>query len=298
MHSRWMRGVVAAALVLTVASPPAMAQLSDNLGALSGDNAKGYLAPLTSGLSGTLNTAIFSGASIPLAGLQFNIGVRLMGIEFDDDDRLYSPTDPPGFDGDAAIQAPTVIGDGQAVAQPGQGGTTLFHPGGFDLHNFAVAVPQLTVGSVLGTRATVRFISLDLGDTELGDFTLWGIGAQHSISRYLPALPVNLAADVFYQKFDIGEDDLITASALHFGVTASKRLGLFEPYAAVGYDQLDMEAEYTFEGTGEKITVDFDSESNGHLTLGSTLSLAIVKLYGELNFAAETGMAVGLSFGI
>jgi len=296
MNSRLARVTATAALAVTILCPPAGAQLADNLGALSGDNAKHYLGPMTTGLSGTLNTAIFHGASIPIAGLNFNIGIQAMGITFDDGDRKYQPSDPAGFTSLGSVDAPTIIGDTHAVAQQGQYGTTLYHPGGFDLDNFFVAVPQLTVGSVLGTRAIVRYISLDLGDAEIGDFSLWGIGLQHSISRYLPSVPVNLAVGGFYQKFNIS-DDLVDAGALHLEVMASKQLGLFEPYAAVGWDQLDMKSKYTSTGTGETIEVDFDSETNGHLTIGSTLGLAVVKLYGEFNFAAETGVAAGLSFG-
>ena len=297
MNSRLAHGVAGAFLAAALFCPPVMAQLSDNLGALSGDNAKGYLGPLTSGLSGTLNAAVFSGGNIPLTGLNFNVGVRLMGISFDDGDRTYTPKDPPGFNGNgSSVQAPTVIGDTQAVAQSGQGGTTLYHPGGFDLSNFAVAVPQATIGSVFGTRAVVRYITLDLGDSELGDFTLWGVGAQHSVSRYFPAMPLNLAAGIFYQKFEIGED-LVDATALHYGVTASKSFGLFEPYATVGFDQLDMKSKYESSSDGSTIEVDFDSSTDAHFTIGSTLGLAVAKLYGEVNFAAETGVAVGLSFG-
>ena len=51
--------VVLAALVAVAVGSPASAQLQDNLGALSGDNAKGYLGPLPKALSGTLNAAIF-----------------------------------------------------------------------------------------------------------------------------------------------------------------------------------------------------------------------------------------------
>lgn len=297
MNSRFVRGVAGAILAAVLISPPAMAQLADNLGALSGDNAKGYLGPLAKGLSGTLNTAVFSGGNIPLAGLNFNVGVRLMGISFADKDRTYTPTDPPGFNGNgSSVQAPTVIGDTQAVAQSGQGGTTLYHPGGFDLSNFAVAVPQATIGSVFGTRAVIRYISLNLGDSELGDLTLWGVGAQHSISRYFPGMPVNVAAGIFYQKFEIGTD-LVDATVWHYSATASKGFGLFEPYASVGFDQLDMKSKYESASDGSSIEVDFDSESNAHFTIGSTLGLAVAKLYGEVNFAAETGVAVGLSFG-
>lgn len=294
MSFRFVRHIAAAGLAVVVLATPAVAQLSDNLGALSGDNAKAYLQPLSSGLSGTLNASIFPDAKIPVAGLTLNVGVRLMGISFDDEDNLYQPIAPAGF---TSPQASTVIGPTQSVAMTGPGGTVLDHPGGFDIDNFAVAVPQVAIGSVLGTRAVVRYIALDLGDAEIGDFSLFGIGAQHSISRYFPTLPVDLAAGVFYQSFNLG-DDLVEAASLHFGLTGSKTFGIFTPYATLGYDQFDMKSTYESSSTGESISVDFDTESNGHFSVGGVLSMAVARLYGELSFAAETGMAAGLSFGL
>jgi hypothetical protein len=297
MTFSYVRRFALAGLAVASLAAPAAAQLSDNLGALSGDNARRYLQPLSSGLSGTLNASIFPDGKIPIAGLSLNIGVRLMGISFDDKDRLFTPTDPPGFTSTASVQAPTVIGPTQAVAQPGAGGTTLYYPGGFDIQNFAVAVPQLTIGSVFGTRAVVRWIAVDLGDAEIGHLSLFGIGAQHSISRYIPVLPVDLAAGVFYQSFNLG-DDLVDAATVHYGLTASKSFGLFTPYATVGLDRFDMKAKYESSSTGETINVDFDTESNGHFSAGGVFSLGVVRLYGELCVAAETGMAAGLSFGL
>ena len=70
---------------------------------------------------------------------------------------------PPGFTSVPPIQqAPTVIGDGGAVAQSGQGGATQYYPGGFDIDQFTFAAPQLTVGNVMGTRAVVRWWTVKL----------------------------------------------------------------------------------------------------------------------------------------
>ena len=284
-------------LVAAISALPAAAQLSDNLGALSGDNAKGYLSPLPKALSGTLNAGIFQSGSVPKATFNFSFGLRLMGVGFSDDDRLYTPTAPPGFQPTQTVQAPTVIGNTQAVAQSGQGGTTLYHPGGFDLSEFAVGVPQLSIGSVFGTRAIVRWISLDLGDSDLGKFEYLGFGAQHSISQYFPGLPVDVAAGFFSQSFEIG-DDLIKTDALHLNVTGSKRIGMLEPYAGLGYDTFDMDVAYKSTSTpGDNISISFDKESNAHLTLGLQALLAFARLSAEVNFAAETGAAVGLTLG-
>jgi len=290
--------VVLVALAAAGLVAPASAQLQDNLGALTGDNAKGYLGPLPKALSGTLNAAIFHSGDVPKTGVNFTIGVRLMGVTFDDGDRLYRPSDPPGFSSTGPVDAPTIIGDTQAVQQSGQGGTTLYHPGGFDIGEFALAVPELQFGSVAGTRAVVRWISLDLGDSDFGKLSLFGIGAQHSISQYFEKLPLDLAGGFLYQTFKI-DDNLVDTKAFHINVTGSKRFGVFQPYVGVGFDNFKMDAEYedsTSPG-GQKIGVDFDAESNMHLTLGGMLDFPVVKINGELNVAATNGVAVGLSFG-
>ena len=285
------------ALIAIGLAAPAAAQLQDNLGALSGTNARGYLSPLPKALSGTLNSGIFNSGAVPKTGFNFTVGVRLMGVAFDDADRVYTPTDPPGFSGTGSVQAPTVIGSTQAVEQAGAGGTTLYHPGGFDLGEFAVAVPELTLGSVRGTRAVARWISVDVGNADFGKLELFGVGAQHSVSQYFKGLPVDVAAGVFYQSFKIHKN-LVDTSALHFDLTASRSYGPLQPYVGVGFDRFTMKSEYTDGATRTRIAVDFDDESNMHLTLGGLLNFPIVKVHGEMNVAAVNGAAVGLSFGL
>ncbi len=284
--------------LLVATAGPAAAQLSPNLGALTAQNAKGYLGPLPEALSGTLNTAIFQTGSVPKTGVSFTIGVRAMAVKFDDEQRLYTPQDPPGFTSTNPSRVPTVIGDPHAVAQSGQGGATLYYPGGFDIKNFALAVPQATIGTVFGTRAVVRWISVDVGTTDLGKFDLFGIGAQHSISQYVPMLPVDLAAGFFYQSFKIN-DDLVKTKSYQFNVTGSKSFGLFQPYVGLGYDSFDMDIKYTSDTAqpNQTIKVSFDTKNNAHLTAGVQATLAVVKLNAEFNQAATTGVAVGLSFG-
>jgi hypothetical protein len=298
MTQRITRAVAFAMMVVAGFAPPASAQLSSNLGALSGDNALGYLSPLPPAFAGTLNAAVFHTGHVPKASFNLSVGVCLMGVNFDDADRLYTPTDPPGFTSTASTTAPTVIGDPSAVSQPGQGGTTLFHPGGFDLSTFTLAAPQLEIGSILGTRAVVRWVSFNVGQSDLGKVDLFGVGGQHSISQYLPpTFPLDLAAGVFYQKLKFN-DDLVVAKSLHFDLTGSKRFGVLQPYAAVGYDQLKLDSHYTSDvSPGESIQVDFPSDNHAHFTVGIQANLAFVKLHGEYNAAASNGMAVGVQFG-
>lgn len=279
---------------------PAAAQLSSNLGGLTAENAQSYLGPLPKALSGMMNSAIFKSGSVPKVGVTFEVGARAMGVNFSSDDRLYTPKDPPGFSSSGTTRVPTVIGDENAKAVSGSGGSTLYYPGGFNIDNFAIAVPQLTIGSVAGTSVTARWIAVKIGNSDFGDLKLFGIGAQHSISRYLPALPVNLSAGIFYQTFQLGDDDLIDTKALQFAVTASKAFGIAEPYLTVGYDSFHMEVNYTSDtaSPGEQLNIEFDSQNDAHFTGGVMVGLPVVKFFAEVNVAAQTGAALGLRFGI
>jgi hypothetical protein len=298
---RMLRVAVAAGLFALAIASPALAQLDANLGALTPDNVKGYLAPLPKALSTTLNMAEFQSASIPLAGFNFTVGIHAMGVTFADKDRTYSPKDPAGFTSTAPVAAPTVIGDVNAVTQPGQGGTSLYHPGGFDISQFVIAVPQLTVGSVMGTKAVVRWIQADAGDSEIGHVRFFGLGVQHSLNRYIKGLPCDLAAGGMYQTFKLGDNDLVDTKAIHFEVTASRKVAMFvQPYAAVGFDTFSMEANYDQEinGTTVGTNVKFDDENSFHGTLGVQLGFPFVKLNAQVDQAKETGAAIGLRFGI
>jgi hypothetical protein len=289
-----------AVLVLGLAAAPALAQLEDNLSSLSGDQTEGYLGPLSKGLSAALNSGIFRSGDIPLAGIDLTLDLRASYISFADDDRVYTAGAFAGF---PSAEVPTVIGDTQAVTVDNENGPTQFsYPGGFDMKNFGIAVPQLTVGSILGTRAIVRWISIHLGDNDddLGDFSLFGIGGQHSITRYFPGLPVDLAFGVMYQKFTIGEDDLVSANALAFNVTGSRKFGAIvtvEPYVGIGVDSFEMDAKYDIDDE-TTIEANFSRENDLHLTAGGNVNLPFVKANLEVNVAAENSIAGGLSFGI
>lgn len=279
------------------------AQVEDNLGGLDAGNAEGYLEPLPAAFSGALNTAIFKSGSIPKAGLTLQFGVEAMIVAYDEDLRTYSPSLPDNFqpaDPDPDVDAPTVIGDGESVSVDGMAGTSAHFPGGFDLENFAVAVPQLTVGNFMGTRATIRYIALDLGDVEIGDLELIGFGLQHSITQYLVTpgpKPVDIAVGFFYQSFKLGTDDLVKSSALHLNATASRSFGILAPYAGLGFDSYSFEVNYE-DANGDDVKVEFDNENSMHLTLGSTASFGLAHLHAEINFASAIGIAAGLSVGL
>lgn len=294
-HLRLLLGV---ALAAAMAAGPAHALLEDNLSSLTSDQTEGYLGPLARGLSGSLNSGIFRSGDVPLAGVSLSLDIRGAYVSFSDDDRVF---DTPAIPGYSSTEAPTVIGDVDAVTVNHESvpGLQFTYPGGFDMGNFAAAVPQLTIGNILGTRAMIRWLSLSLGDEDLGDFSFFGLGGQHSISQYLPGLPVDLAVGVMWQKFSIG-DDVVDASALAFNVTGSRRFGTgvtVEPFVGLGLDSFRMDATYDTDDD-ESISVEFDRENDVHLALGAGLNLPGVKVHAGYDIAATNGFSGGISFGI
>lgn len=296
--------VVGCALLLVFVAVPVSAQIEDQISAYTGANAEGYLEPLALAMGANLNSGLFHSAHVPLAGLHIALETPIMAVIFDDEAGTFMASVESGFQpldpGDETVEAPTVVGPGEAVIVDGVAGTAFAFPGGFDLNAFALAVPQLRVGSFMGTEALVRYIAIDTGEVEVGDLSLWGIGARHNVSQYLgPVAPVDVAVGLMYQKFELGED-LIDATAFTFGAQVSKRLptgfAVIEPYAGLSYDYFQMDVSYE-DGDDELVELSFDSHGTAHLTAGLHAQTAFFSLYGEYNIAEQSGFAFGMSLG-
>ena len=307
------KGFVSLVLLLCLA-PPLAAQIGDQLSTYTGKNATGYLQPFSSAFGADLNSGIFRTASIPKMRPKIRLELQVMSVIFGDDDRTFRAVTERGFTPETYAYAPTVVGSGKALIVEGDGGTAFAFPGGFDLHSFALAAPQLRVGGLFGTEVILRYFALDVGgsddsensDSGLGKISLFGIGLKHSVSQYLPLLiPVDLSAGFFWQSFGLGEnekgDKLISSKAFSIGVQASKKMAMFfEPYAGVSYDTHSMDVSYESEATDPTTTVeiDFEKDSSLHLTLGLMLELPVMKAFAEYNIAGRNSFAFGLGFGI
>jgi hypothetical protein len=154
---------------------------------------------------------------------------------------------------------------------------------------------------VSGTEATIRWIGVDTGDADIGDIDLLGLGVRHSISQYLENPPLDLAVNGFWQSLSVGDDDLLDASSLSFGVQGSKRFGVLEPFGSVSVDSFKMTSEYTTNAGAEdeeSIKVDFENETDLHLLLGLGARLGAVHLYVAGNIADRTGVSAGLTIGM
>jgi hypothetical protein len=194
------------------------------------------------------------------------------------------------------------------VIVDGVGDTQFAFPGGLDLSSFALAAPQLRLGALYGTEVIFRYLAADVSDDEFGKVSLFGFGAQHSISQYLEeGLPLDLSAGFFWQTYSLGENraggDLIKGSALTIGAQGSKRFGMpdiyVEPYGGLSIDTHSMDVSYESEASGEPsdITLAMDSGTNLHLTLGAQFRVYYIGGYADIGFAGKSTFSFGLIFG-
>jgi len=125
--------------------------------------------------------------------------------------------------------------------------------GGFealsDLSFLPLAAPQLSLGTVFGTRVTFRYLPSITLDEELGKFKYFGFGIQHNPGVLLPApLPFDVGVGFFTQTLEIGT--LFKAKTTAFGLNASKKLGLgpisITPYAGFMLEKSNIDITYDF----------------------------------------------------
>jgi len=291
-------------LAVCAMSAPVHAQVEELLSSYTGANGVAYMDPLKDAIGTSLSDGLYTSGHVPRAGFHARLDVRAMVVKFDDDERTFRGVTEDYFPSEMSEEVPTVIGDTMSVrvTDPGTGASFLF-PGGFDIDNFALAVPQLTVGGFMGTEATIRYIAVDVGDqgdNELGNLSLFGIGGRHSISQYFPGLPIDASAMFFYQRLQLGDDDLVVAQGESFGIQVSKRFPMIEPYGGFAIDTFDMDVNYKTDVSGqeEEIDLDFDRETTPHVTAGVGLHFGFLHLNGEVNFASQTSFAAGLGLGL
>jgi Family of unknown function (DUF6588) len=291
-----VRDVALVALTLLVSVAPARAQIQENLSSYGAENAVGYLEPLKDAFAAGLSNGLFPAGGVPTDRLHFRLSLQAMVVNFGDDDRTFTARTPQGFPVSEEIETPTVVGDTQGPSFTDSGsGATFSFPGGLDIDRLPLAVPQLTLGGILNSEVTLRFLGFDTGDQDIGNINFIGFGGRHNLSTYLPMFPLDLAAMVYYQKLEVG-DDLLNAKVFSIGLQASKKFTMLEPYVGLGLDRSSLDVNYE-DQSGNSISVEFEEESNAHLTLGAVLHLAILHINGEFSRSDRSSYTLGASVG-
>jgi hypothetical protein len=261
------------------------------------ENGKKYLQPLADCMGANFNSGLIHSARIKKSGFQIYLGLVTTTAFVPDKRKTFEGTPEGFFEPKNPVEVPTLFGPSKNVVVNGDGGTQYVFPGGLNLKLLPMAMPQLSIGSVFGTDLTLRYFAYNIND-EIGKINLFGLGLRHSISQYVPGLPVDLAAGIYNQYFSIG--DFVSAKNWLFNIQSSYSIIIFTFYGALGYEASTLDIEYTYSDDGENITQKFDLKGTNsvRLTAGVTFNLGPVKLNVDYNLASQSVLAVGLGVGI
>jgi hypothetical protein len=244
-----------------------------------------------------LNTGFYQTADIGKAGFAIHLRVLGMGTLIGDGEKTYSAVPPQPFAQDA-VKTATVFGDeGTVVQGPVPGIDYHFQNGQIRATILPFVVPQLSVGNLLGTEAVIRYVPVPA----MNDFprtTLFGIGARHSISQYIPESPVALAAGIFYQKFTIG--DIIDARAMVYSLQASVDVSMLTLYGGLQAERSTITLDYLYEGQNASVPIhlELEGENKFRATGGLSLNFVGINVNADISVGRVVVLGAGLGFGI
>jgi hypothetical protein len=225
-----------------------------------------------------------------------------------------------------AFSGPTIVGsekEGLKVKFPGKS----LQVGGlsYDLAPYEITIPevkglidwpvlptgalQLTVGTVLGTHASLRYFpSVEIDG--LGKLSFWGFGAIHNPATWLKnPFPIDVGIGYFYQKMKVG--NIIESTATQFGIYAGKTIGMIisiTPYAGLTFESSKTTVTYDYQSNQEiapgvsvpkqKIRLDLAGNNSSAFVLGVNVKLAVVNINADYKIAKTKTASAGISFGL
>jgi hypothetical protein len=276
-------------------SVPIYAQVEDRFSFFTESEITEYARPFGTTLGMAFNSGSYHTANVA-DFFGFSISLRGMYIFIPDDDLTFTPNLPAGYTTD---QKTATIYGSEGTSYYGPAGFIVY-PQGIDETSIPAVLPQIS-GSFMGTEVMLRYvpsISLGSGDEEL---SMFGIGIKHSISRYIPLIPVDIAVQFLYNNLEI--TGVMDITAIAFNAHASKSFGLLTLYGGLQYESSTFDLEYTFTNPSnipglesETVNVSIDGDNNFRATLGTSLKLAVIALNIDYSLGAQSVLSGGLTF--
>ncbi len=164
-------------------------------------------------------------------------------------------------------------------------------------------VPELVVGTYLGTDVTLRWVPQISGEnTE--SVSLFGFGVRHRLNPYLPLLPFDVAVQLFWQR--AGADDregepLVRVSTFAANVQVGKRLGPVGVYGALQAEQSGAVVRYLYDpdtdgADSEPVPTRFRLAAANKMrgVLGVDLKLGLFHATADVSVGRVSTMSAGL----
>jgi hypothetical protein len=293
-----MKKLVLLFLVVFVLSSVTKAQFEDRITKLLGTELTNYSTPLATMTGTYFNSGGYYSASVSKL---FGFKVSLIGmmIFIPDDQKTFKVNPYEGYNGEET--SATFFGEkGAAIAGPTG---FLVYPPGVNTSSIPAGIPQIAA-STMGSEVMIRFLpTIAVEDVEAN---LFGFGLKHSISQYLPLVPVDIAVQFMYNKFSITSTDLdISTTNIAFNAHASKSLGPLIVYGGLQYESSSMDLDFIYQGDaafgtspGDKINLSLDGDNSFRVTIGAAVKLAVLVINADYNIGSQSAFVAGINFEI
>ncbi len=194
----------------------------------------------------------------------------------------------------------------QTFTQPISTNNIIIPVGGLleDLPILPLFVPQLSIGTIVGTQFSLRLLPETETTKEIGKVKYLGFGIQHNPAYWIPIpIPVDVAMSFFTQKLEIGS--LVEANASTYGLNVSKTFGMklasVTPYAGFAFESSKMTFKYDYvldtpqigDPIINKIKFDIEGKNSSRLTAGLSFRLALLNLNVDYNIAEYPSITAG-----
>lgn len=273
---------------------PAFSQ-QDQFNSLSQNEVVKFAQPFATSLGEGLNTGGFYTAQVPqLFGL--GLTVRYMYILIPSSQMTFTPSLPSGYK--ANTPTATFWGNEGAIYTGPNGYIT--YPNGINQSSVPFLMPQITA-SLMGTEVLIRYLpSIKVGGKNLNFF---GIGIRHSISQYIPLIPVDVAVQLLYNKLSV--TGVIDASSFAVNGEVSKSFDPLTIYGGLQYETSNFDLSYTLKGdpnSGDpalrqtkNISASVKGKDNVRLILGASVNFTPFVLNVDYNITSQPIICGGIS---
>jgi len=302
-----------------------------------GENAVPFLQPLADALQSNLQAGMHT--QLASDGFHFGVSLVAMGVAIPEESKTFAPKpfsstveftyNGMTFLGDLEIAPstlPTAAGLGREQTFTGRlqrvrpkGSPYVPGPYDFIQQNASVTIggyrdistiffltPQATIGSLLGTELTIRYLP-EVPLEDVGKLSWFGIGVTHNISQYF-SFPFNISASYMYQtmtlkasdqEFAVNADLKAMGGQLRLSKAFSAGFIGIEPFTMAGYEKGRLEVRYSFADPyiGDQ-TVPLETNGRFRFVAGVAIKVLAFQLHADINKGEMVGysMGIGLAF--
>lgn len=291
-----MKKLVVLLILLSLASSALFASIEDDIHTFGKVNGKNYIRPFFHSMAANLNTGWFNSAETGL--LHFGLTVNSMFAFIPNDAKTFVAVSPDTslYDPDE-LESATCFGNAGATFTSSTA-PDLVLPNGKDLKALPFLVPQAELGLPGGFGIQFRFLPKTKITRDVGDVSLIGVGVKNEISRQFPLLPIAIAFQASYQKFEMG--DVADLNSIFVNLHASKSLIFFPVtlFGGIGLENSTFKANYDKDGTSGSIEFEIKTENELRFNLGARLRIMLVDFLMEYSMGKYNSARAGIGFSL